>query len=87
MQQAIPRYGRGIQTNKEVDPLDTNWHRDGTPHVDYSTLIFAIAGHLDNGATPAPGPTSFAVNMETVLGDGVEPWEIEQEERKVDEYH
>lgn len=66
--------------SKEVDPLDTNWHRDGTPHVDYSTLIFAITGHLDNGVTPAPGATSFAVNMETILGDGVEPWENEQEE-------
>lgn len=72
---------------KEVDPLDTNWHRDGTPHVDYSTLIFAVAGHLDNSVGLTPGATSFALNMETVLGDGVEPWESEQEEESVEAYH
>ncbi|HVN29630.1 MAG TPA: hypothetical protein VMT64_14125, partial [Candidatus Binataceae bacterium] len=28
--------------SKQIDPADRNWHLDGTPHVDYSIVIFAI---------------------------------------------
>jgi len=63
--------------SKQVDPKDPNWHLDGTPHVDYSIVIFAIAGHLANGATLQPGPISSAMNMETELGDGTGDWEPE----------
>lgn len=65
---------------KEVDPADPNWHRDGTPHVDYSTLIFAIAGQLPGGSPPTPGPFSSALEINTLLGDGSGAWEIEQPE-------
>jgi hypothetical protein len=59
---------------KEVDPQDSNWHRDGTPHVDYSTLIFAIAGHLQDGSLPAPGSVSSEVHLETkIVADTYEP--------------
>jgi len=40
-----------------VDPTDGNWHLDGSRHVDHNHLILAITGHLNNGATPAPGAT------------------------------
>jgi len=40
-----------------VDPSDGNWHLDGTRHVDHNHLILAIVGHLNDGATPAPGAT------------------------------
>ena len=63
--------------SKQVDPKDPNWHLDGTPHVDYSIVIFAINGHFDSGATQAPGPISSQMNMETELGDGIGDWEPE----------
>lgn len=49
---------------KEVDSRDQNWHRDGTAHTDYSTLIFAIAGHFDNGSIPRPGSISFDLRLQ-----------------------
>jgi hypothetical protein len=49
---------------KEVDLQDQNWHRDGTAHTDYSTLIFAIAGHLVNGSAPRPGSASFDLQLQ-----------------------
>jgi hypothetical protein len=63
--------------SKQVDPKDPNWHLDGTPHVDYSTVIFAIKGHFDNGTTLPPGLMSSQMNMETELGDGTGDWEPE----------
>jgi hypothetical protein len=49
-----------------VDPLDPNWHLDGTPHVDHNHLILAIMGHLNNGKAPAPGATpSFTLMTAT----------------------
>jgi hypothetical protein len=62
---------------KQIDPKDPNWHLDGTPHVDYSIVIFAINAHLDSGATLAPGPMSSQMKMETELGDGTGDWEPE----------
>lgn len=57
---------------KEVDPQDPNWHLDGTPHVDYTTLIFALTGHFDDGSIPEAGRVSFTLEMktETVAVDG-----------------
>ncbi len=55
---------------KQVDPTDPNWHLDGTPHVDYSTVIFAIAGHLSDGSNLTPGIVSATLNMETSVGAG-----------------
>ena len=65
--------------SKQVDPKDPNWHLDGTPHVDYSIVIFAINGHLDTGAALQPGPISSQMNLETELGDGTGDWEPEPE--------
>ena len=62
---------------KQVDPKDPNWHLDGTPHVDYSTVIFAINGHFDTGFAQTPGPISSQMKMETELGDGTGDWEPE----------
>jgi hypothetical protein len=50
---------------KEVDSQDPNWHLDGTPHVDYSTLIFAIAGSFEDGSWPQPGSASFDLIVES----------------------
>lgn len=65
---------------KQVDPKDQNWHLDGTPHVDYSIVIFAINGHFDNGSAQQPGAVSAQMSLETSLGDGTEVWESEQPE-------
>jgi hypothetical protein len=65
---------------KQVDPTDPNWHLDGTPHVDYSIVIFAINGHFDNGSAQQPGVVSAQMNLKTSLGDGTEVWESEQPE-------
>jgi hypothetical protein len=53
----------------EVDPNDPNWHLDGTPHVDYSTLIFAVGGRFDDGSFPAPGSASFILELTTAIVD------------------
>ena len=53
---------------KEVDSRDQNWHRDGTAHTDYSILIFAIAGHFDNGSVPSPGSASFDLQLQANIG-------------------
>ena len=52
---------------KEVSPQDPNWHLDGTPHVDYSTLIFALTGEFDDGSIPEAGSASFTLEMETEI--------------------
>jgi len=51
---------------KEIDSQDPNWHQDGTAHTDYSTLIFAIAGHLGNGngSAPRPGSATFDLQLQ-----------------------
>jgi hypothetical protein len=51
----------------EVDPKDPNWHLNGTPHVDYSTIIFAIASHFDDGSLPATGSASFDLHVKTEI--------------------
>jgi hypothetical protein len=66
--------------NKEVEATDANWHKDGTPHTDYSTLIFAIAGHLPNGQPLAPGSIVSDVILTQRLGTGAQNWEQEHEE-------
>jgi hypothetical protein len=65
---------------KQIDPKDPNWHLDGTPHVDYSIVIFAINGHFDNGSVQQPGVVSAKMNVKTTLGDGTGVWESEQPE-------
>jgi len=65
---------------KQVDPTDPNWHLDGTPHVDYSIVIFAIHGYFDDGSMQQPGVVSAEMDMETSLGDATEDWETEQPE-------
>jgi hypothetical protein len=54
---------------KEVDPQDPNWHLDRTPHVDYTTLIFALTGHFDDGSIPEAGSASFTLKMKTKTVD------------------
>jgi hypothetical protein len=36
---------------------DTEWHVDGTYHVDHDHIVVAIRGTMPNGAPPAPGAT------------------------------
>ena len=59
---------------KEVDPNDHDWHRDGSPHVDYSTLIFAIDGHFKNDKLPKPGRASFALEVTTEVLPAPQTW-------------
>ena len=68
---------------KEVDPQDPNWHLDGTPHTDYSTLILAISGHLEDGTTPPAGEVSFNLKLRAKLGDGSQNWAQEKDEEPV----
>jgi hypothetical protein len=70
---------------KEVDPQDPNWHLDGTPHTDYSTLILAISGRLDDGTLPQAGQVSFDLMLHATLGDYSEPWAWEREEEIFEE--
>ncbi len=65
---------------KEVDPQDPNWHLDGTVHTDYSTLILAISGRLDNGTTPQAGKVSFSLMLQASIGDNNETWAQEKPE-------
>jgi len=68
---------------KEVDSWDPNWHMDGTPHVDYSTLIFAIEGNFDDGTTPAVGSVTFGVEIESEIDLTNAPWTIEVAEESL----
>ena len=68
---------------KEVDLQDPNWHRDGTAHTDYSTLILAISGHLDDGTTLHAGQASFDLKLQAKLGDHNQRWAQEKEEEPV----
>jgi hypothetical protein len=53
-----------------LDPSDTAWHLDGTPHVDHDHLVVAIHGRLAGGGLPAPGRTAaFDLSIVTVLPD------------------
>jgi len=54
---------------KAVDPQDPNRHLDGTVHTDYSTLIFAISGRLDNQTIPQAGEVSFDLKLQTEVTD------------------
>jgi hypothetical protein len=36
---------------------DTDWHVDGTYHVDHDHIVVAIRGTMPNGAPPTPGAT------------------------------
>ncbi|MBI3771064.1 MAG: hypothetical protein HY271_21540 [Deltaproteobacteria bacterium] len=54
-----------------LDPLDPNWHTDGTYHVDHDHLILAIRGTVENLGLPAPGQTpAFDLHVTTALADG-----------------
>jgi hypothetical protein len=64
----------------EVDPTDPNWHLDGTPHVDYSTVIFEIHGHLDGGAGLTPGVATSHLHLKAGIGSGTGDWEREHSE-------
>jgi hypothetical protein len=71
---------------KEVDPTDPNWHRDGTPHVDYSTLIFAISGRITMWGVekpPSPGKVKPGLIMTSDFGTGLNVWEQKKPERVV----
>lgn len=60
---------------KEIDPADPYWHLDGTPHVDYATLIFVIAAHKDDSSTPPVGPTILNLKVETEVDGEHGDWE------------
>jgi hypothetical protein len=59
---------------KEVDRQDPNWHLDGTAHTDYSTLILAISGRLDDGTIPQAGEVSFDLKLQAKIGDPHKMW-------------
>jgi hypothetical protein len=63
---------------KAVDALEADWHLDGTPHTEYATLVFAIAGHFDDGSRPRPGSAVFDLTLQAQLGDPGAPWAQEQ---------
>jgi hypothetical protein len=65
---------------KEVDSQDPNWHRDGTAHTDYATLIFAIAGHFENGSTPSPGRVSFDLQLQANIANSKASLALESSE-------
>ena len=49
-----------------VDPLDSNWHLDGSPHIDHDFLILSMAGELEDGSVPEPGETTkFDLELST----------------------
>jgi hypothetical protein len=72
---------------KDLDPRDRNWHKDGTPHVDYSTLIFAVTGHYDNGSTPTGGMKTFNLTVESDQDDMQGGWETEHAEEALTNPH
>lgn len=69
--------------SKEVDPSDPNWHLDGTPHVDYATLIFVLAGEMRGRPLRGGRRIFLALEVQTRLGDGTGAWEIEREEEVI----
>lgn len=71
---------------KEIDPRDPDWHKDGTPHVDYATLIFAIAGHYDDNSRPQAGPSVFDLKLETEVNDDMGGWQDVQEPEDLDHH-
>ncbi len=68
---------------KETDPNDPNWLLNGNPYVDFSTLIFAVAGQI-NGSIPDAGRVVLPeLDIQTELSDGSNDWEDEQDEQQV----
>lgn len=67
---------------KEVDFLDNNWHKNGTPHTDYSILIFEIASHLPGGQAPTPGQVISDLHVVKQLGSKTQKWEEEKKEKR-----
>ena len=65
----------------EVDPIDRNWHKNGTMHVDYSGLVFAIVGTV-NGSRVRAGKSVSHLSLNFQFGPGTEPWEKETREEK-----
>lgn len=45
-----------------IDPVDGNWHLDGTPHIDHNHLVVAIMGTV-NGAKPKPGAVKLDLKV------------------------
>lgn len=74
------------QGAKALDPQDHNWHKDGTPHVDYTTLIFAVSGHYDNGSLPDTGRIIFDLNVESKPDDLQGGWEDEKAEEEINHH-
>ncbi len=65
---------------KQVDPHDRNWHRDGTPHVDYSAVIFAIKGQAGGVSLPAgPVVPTPSMDLTTELPNDGESQDWEKE--------
>jgi hypothetical protein len=48
-----------------TDPADSNWHLDGTRHIDHDHMVLTIAGAV-NGSAPVPGATpAFELVLKT----------------------
>ena len=64
----------GERTTHSTDPNDSNWHTDGTRHIDHNKLILAIAGGKVNGVTLAAGSTpafTLALNSYSFFQHGL----------------
>ncbi len=56
--------------NYLLDPLDPNWHVDGTRHVDHYHLVVAITGIFKGGTVPeAPSAGPFVLRLATTVAD------------------
>lgn len=57
-----------------LDPNDSNWHLDGSRHIDHEHLVLAIAAVLNNGYPPAPGatpPFNLTLDAQTLFQEGI----------------
>jgi hypothetical protein len=60
--QTYKREHRQVDARRQDD--DSDWHADGSYHVDHDHLMIAISGSLQDGTLPAPGATpSFTLTI------------------------
>ncbi len=70
-----------------VDASDSNWHLDGTPHINHDHLILAIAGTIGNDKSPRPGatrPFDLIVQTATLFDEGLmAEYEVDVEDQSL----
>lgn len=58
----------------QLDPTDSNWHVDGTEHVDHNHLVVALVARLNDGSIPPPGatpPFELALSTASLFSHGL----------------